>query len=105
MADPRGVLEWPRHDAKKRDVEEFVGFFDDAECAQQSARCMDCGVPFCMQGCPLGNRIPDFNELVRAARWREAWAVLDSTNNFPEFTGRSPIDRGHEEPLVEVNLH
>ena len=55
---------------------------------QQAYRCMNCGVPFCHSGCPLGNMIPDFNELVKDEDWEEALHVLHSTNNFPEFTGR-----------------
>src|SRR6476661_9820429 len=54
----------------------------------QAARCMDCGVPFCHQGCPLGNLIPEWNELVRLGRWDDAADRLHATNNFPEFTGR-----------------
>ncbi|HRE91214.1 MAG TPA: glutamate synthase, partial [Myxococcota bacterium] len=54
----------------------------------QGGRCMDCGVPFCQQGCPLGNRIPDWNDHVYKGDWRKAFLALDSTNNFPEFTGR-----------------
>ena len=58
------------------------------EVTVQARRCMDCGVPFCQSGCPLGNPIPDFNEAVREGRWREAYDLLSATNNFPEFTGR-----------------
>ena len=54
----------------------------------QGARCMDCGVPFCHQGCPLGNLVPDWNDLVYRDRWRPAFERLSATNNFPEFTGR-----------------
>ncbi|MDN5938013.1 MAG: glutamate synthase subunit beta, partial [Salinisphaera sp.] len=67
---------------------EFVIGLGDAEAKIQSARCMDCGTPFCNNGCPVNNIIPDFNDLVYRANWKDAWAVLDSTNNFPEFTGR-----------------
>ena len=55
---------------------------------EQGARCMDCGVPFCHSGCPLGNLIPDFNDAVYQNEWQRALAILHSTNNFPEFTGR-----------------
>ena len=55
---------------------------------EQARRCMDCGVPFCHTGCPLGNLIPDWNDLVERGRWREAHEQLDATNNFPEFTGK-----------------
>ena len=67
---------------------EFVRPLADAEMAQQGARCMDCGIPFCQTGCPVNNIIPDWNDLVYRGRWREALDVLHSTNNFPEFTGR-----------------
>ena len=67
---------------------EFVIGLDDAKSKQQSARCMDCGTPFCNNGCPINNIIPDFNDLVYRGDWRNAAVVLHSTNNFPEFTGR-----------------
>jgi glutamate synthase (NADPH/NADH) small chain len=67
---------------------EFVIGLSDAEAKVQGARCMDCGTPFCNSGCPVNNIIPDFNDLVYRQDWKNAWAVLDSTNNFPEFTGR-----------------
>ena len=67
---------------------EFVIGLDDAQAKVQSARCMDCGTPFCNSGCPVNNIIPDFNELVYQGDWKNAIDVLHSTNNFPEFTGR-----------------
>ncbi len=67
---------------------EFVIALDDAQAKQQGARCMDCGTPFCNNGCPVNNIIPDFNDLVFRGDWKDAFTVLDSTNNFPEFTGR-----------------
>ncbi|TAM44384.1 MAG: glutamate synthase subunit beta [Burkholderiaceae bacterium] len=67
---------------------EFVIGLDDAQARTQGARCMDCGTPFCHNGCPINNIIPDFNDLVYRGDWKNAFAVLDSTNNFPEFTGR-----------------
>ncbi len=67
---------------------EFVIGLDDAQVKQQGARCMDCGTPFCNNGCPVNNIIPDFNDLVFRQDWEDAFTVLDSTNNFPEFTGR-----------------
>ncbi len=67
---------------------EFVIGLDDSQSKQQSARCMDCGTPFCNSGCPVNNIIPDFNDLVFREDWEDAFSVLDSTNNFPEFTGR-----------------
>jgi glutamate synthase (NADPH) small chain len=71
-----------------RNYKEFVIGLDDAGAKQQSARCMDCGTPFCNNGCPVNNIIPDFNELVFQGDWKNAIDVLHSTNNFPEFTGR-----------------
>ncbi|MGF6526450.1 glutamate synthase subunit beta [Variovorax sp. PvP013] len=67
---------------------EFVVGLDAQQAQVQSARCMDCGTPFCNSGCPVNNIIPDFNDLVYRDDWQNAFAVLDSTNNFPEFTGR-----------------
>jgi glutamate synthase (NADPH/NADH) small chain len=67
---------------------EFVLALTDEQAGVQGARCMDCGTPFCNSGCPVNNIIPDFNDLVYRQDWRNAWAVLDSTNNYPEFTGR-----------------
>ena len=67
---------------------EFIFTLTEEDAKVQSARCMDCGIPFCNSGCPVNNIIPDFNDLVYRADWKNAFAVLDSTNNFPEFTGR-----------------
>lgn len=67
---------------------EFVVRLNDKQASDQGARCMDCGIPFCNNGCPVNNIIPDWNDLVYQQRWREALDVLHSTNNFPEFTGR-----------------
>lgn len=90
-----GFLVWPREPAQERpiadrlaDHREFVAPLSGAQLDQQAGRCMDCGIPFCHQGCPLGNRIPDFNAAVHAGRFELAWQILSSTNNFPEFTGR-----------------
>ncbi len=95
MGKPTGFLEWQRLLPKKRAVAERIGDWkelylaaDPAESQRQAGRCMDCGVPFCQQGCPLGNPIPDFNDLVHRDRWRDAHRRLAATNNFPEFTGR-----------------
>jgi glutamate synthase (NADPH/NADH) small chain len=95
MGKPTGFLEFTRELPSKRPVEErrndygeFVNRFTDEKLNQQSARCMDCGVPFCHSGCPLGNVIPEFNDAVYRKSWKEAYEILDSTNNFPEFTGR-----------------
>src|SRR5690606_7681958 len=67
---------------------EFVKPFTDQELNKEAARCMDCGIPFCQSGCPLGNVIPDFNDAVYKGKFEEAYDILSSTNNFPEFTGR-----------------
>ncbi len=67
---------------------EFVHHLSDQEAGVQGARCMDCGIPFCMTGCPVNNIIPDWNDLVFKQNWKQALDVLHSTNNFPEFTGR-----------------
>ncbi len=71
-----------------KNYKEFVVGLDDAQAKLQAARCMDCGTPFCNNGCPVNNIIPDFNDLVYRADWKNASQVLHSTNNFPEFTGR-----------------
>jgi len=95
MGHPTGFMEWQRETPDKRpvaervrDSKEFVLPLSAEESKHQAGRCMDCGVPFCHQGCPLGNVIPDFNEHVFHGRWRQAWEVLSRTNDFPEFTGR-----------------
>jgi len=71
-----------------KNYKEFVVALDDSQSKVQAARCMDCGTPFCNNGCPVNNIIPDFNELVYSGDWKNAIDVLHSTNNFPEFTGR-----------------
>src|SRR6478752_3738676 len=85
-----GRSEAPERDASERigDFREFVGTLPLTELREQAARCMDCGVPFCNHGCPVGNLIPDWNDLVYRDGWREAIDQLHRTNNFPEFTGR-----------------
>lgn len=95
MGKPTGFLEFTRELPGKRPVEErvndyreFVERYSDTKLNQQAARCMDCGVPFCHNGCPLGNVIPEFNDAVYRKSWKEAYDILSSTNNFPEFTGR-----------------
>src|SRR4051794_40841454 len=75
-------------DERVKDFREFVLQRPDTELALQGARCMECGVPFCHNGCPLGNLIPDWNDLVYRGRWDDAIESLHATNNFPEFTGR-----------------
>src|SRR5215468_9059355 len=91
----KGFLEIERKDRPYEKVEarlktwkEFILPLPPAEVAKQGARCMDCGIPFCHNGCPVNNIIPEWNELVRRDRWQDALEVLHSTNNFPEFTGR-----------------
>ena len=95
MGKPTGFKEFTRELPAKKPVKdrlqhynEFVERFSDDKLNQQSGRCMDCGVPFCHSGCPLGNVIPEFNDAVYNEQWKEAYEVLVSTNNFPEFTGR-----------------
>ena len=73
--------------ARIRDYRQYFKFPDEPTLREQGGRCMDCGIPFCHEGCPLGNLIPDWNDLVYRGRWREALTSLHSTNNFPEFTG------------------
>jgi glutamate synthase (NADPH) small chain len=75
-------------EARLQTWKEFIHPLPPAELGRQGARCMDCGIPFCHNGCPVNNIIPEWNELVRRDRWRDALEVLHSTNNFPEFTGR-----------------
>src|SRR6201995_3806714 len=74
--------------SRVRHYREFVVTLREDEASKQGARCMDCGIPFCHNGCPVNNIIPDWNDLVYHDRWKEAIRVLHSTNNFPEFTGR-----------------
>jgi glutamate synthase (NADPH/NADH) small chain len=95
MGKPTGFLEIERRDrgyekpsARVKTWAEFVHPMPVAEVSQQAARCMDCGIPFCHQGCPVNNQIPDWNNLVYRDQWRRALDNLHSTNNFPEFTGR-----------------
>src|SRR6476620_12676373 len=71
-----------------KNYQEFVIALAEDEAKVQAARCMDCGTPFCNSGCPVNNIIPDWNDLVYHGDWQDAFRVLDSTNNFPEFTGR-----------------
>lgn len=95
MGKPTGFIEFTRATPDKRPVEarlqdykEFVQPYTGQQLHEQSARCMNCGVPFCHSGCPLGNIIPEFNDAVYREKWQEAYEILSSTNNFPEFTGR-----------------
>ena len=75
-------------DARKKHYREFIPHLTDEAAGIQGARCTDCGIPFCMSGCPVNNIIPDWNDLVYRQDWQSAIEVLHSTNNFPEFTGR-----------------
>jgi glutamate synthase (NADPH/NADH) small chain len=95
MGKPTGFLEFDRELPGKRDpktrvndYKEIYVDFEDEKTNQQAARCMDCGIPFCHTGCPLGNIIPEFNDAVYNEDWELAIDILHSTNNFPEFTGR-----------------
>jgi len=95
MGQVNGFMKYNRETAKSRDPKERLKDYKEVYTAldknilnQQAARCMDCGVPFCHNGCPLGNNIPDFNDAVYTGNWEEAIQILSSTNNFPEFTGR-----------------
>ena len=95
MGKPTGFKEFTRElpsklpaTERKKNYKEFVDLLPDQKLNEQSARCMNCGVPFCHNGCPLGNIIPEFNDAVYRKEWKDAYEILISTNNFPEFTGR-----------------
>jgi len=95
MGNITGFLQHTRELPHKRPVEErindyneFIERYSEEKLNQQAGRCMDCGIPFCHHGCPLGNIIPEFNDAVYRRNWKEAYDILNSTNNFPEFTGR-----------------
>ena len=95
MGKPTGFLELDRAERAYRPVDERLGHYkefveplSEAEVQAQGARCMDCGIPFCHNGCPVNNQIPDWNDLVYQSDWEQASHNLHSTNNFPEFTGR-----------------
>jgi glutamate synthase (NADPH/NADH) small chain len=95
VGEAQGFIKWDRKlpsrrpvPVRLRDWKEVYEEFDPAELKLQAGRCMDCGIPFCNNGCPLGNLIPDWNDLVYRDHWREAIDRLHATNNFPEFTGR-----------------
>jgi glutamate synthase (NADPH/NADH) small chain len=116
MGDVRGFMKFTRVEfGKEKPLErvkhyrEFTQFLPAEELKKQGGRCMDCGVPFCMSGCPIGNVIPDWNDLVFNNRWEEAIERLHRTNNFPEFTGRvcpAPCENacvlGINEPAVTI---
>ncbi|HEY7796697.1 MAG TPA: glutamate synthase, partial [Microbacteriaceae bacterium] len=96
MADPKGFLRVTERETAKRrpvpvrimDYKEVYEKRDGEVVKRQASRCMDCGIPFCHQGCPLGNLIPEWNDLTRQGLGKDAIERLHSTNNFPEFTGR-----------------
>lgn len=116
MGKPTGFMEFNRETPSRRAVDERLHDwhevyqpFPELKLMEQGARCMDCGVPFCHTGCPLGNIIPDWNDLVYRGRWEEALRRLHATNNFPEFTGRlcpAPCEEacvlGINEPPVTI---
>ncbi len=118
MGKPTGFLEFDRELPKKRSVAERVKDYREIEpiptteqSVTQAARCMDCGIPFCHNGCPLGNIIPEFNDAVYEENWALAYELLASTNNFPEFTGRicpAPCETscvlGINKPPVAIEL-
>ena len=123
MGDPKGFIRHQRETPKRRPVpvrlrdwKEVYEPFSSKDLQLQASRCMDCGIPFCNNGCPLGNLIPDWNDLVYRNNWQEAIDSLHATNNFPEFTGRlcpAPCEAAcvlgiHEDPVtikqVEVEI-
>jgi len=111
MGKLTGFIEFDRVDEKNKavdqrlkDFKEFTIPLDQKEQEKQGSRCMDCGIPFCHSGCPLGNLIPDFNDLIYKGEWKKALAILHSTNNFPEFTGRlcpAPCEKACVLGLIE----
>jgi glutamate synthase (NADPH/NADH) small chain len=118
MGKPTGFLEKDRKTANKRPVAERINDYKEIELLSpeqdtldQASRCMDCGTPFCHNGCPLGNIIPEFNDAVYEGNWKYAYEILSSTNNFPEFTGRicpAPCESacvlGINKPPVAIEL-
>ncbi|MGB5323422.1 glutamate synthase subunit beta [Lutimonas sp.] len=111
MGKITGFIEFERVDEKNKAVKdrlknykEFTVKLPEDELQKQGSRCMDCGIPFCHSGCPLGNLIPDFNDLVYRGEWKKALEILHSTNNFPEFTGRlcpAPCEKACVLGLIE----
>lgn len=111
MGKVTGFKEFERQDESYIAVEErvvnykeFTVPLSEAEITKQGSRCMDCGIPFCHSGCPLGNLIPDFNHMVHQGEWQKASWILHSTNNFPEFTGRlcpAPCEKSCVLGLIE----
>ena len=110
MGKPTGFLELDRAERAYRPVDErlshykeFVEPLSEAEVQAQGARCMDCGIPFCHNGCPVNNQIPDWNDLVYDGQWQKALLNLHSTNNFPEFTGRICPAPCEESCVLNIN--
>lgn len=111
MGKITGFKEFERVDERNKPVEhrlkdykEFTIPLQDEDLQKQGSRCMDCGIPFCHSGCPLGNLIPDFNDLIYKGEWKKALDILHSTNNFPEFTGRlcpAPCEKACVLGLIE----
>jgi len=119
MGKTTGFLEFEREiekydavESRVKNYKEFTIPMDEKALKNQGARCMDCGIPFCHSGCPLGNLIPDFNDNVYKGKWKEAAKILHSTNNFPEFTGRlcpAPCEEAcvlgiNEDPVTIENI-
>ena len=118
MGKPTGFKEYTRElpsklpvEERKKNYNEFVALLPEQKLNEQSARCMNCGVPFCHSGCPLGNIIPEFNDAVYEQNWKYAYDILSTTNNFPEFTGRicpAPCESacvlGINKPAVAIEL-
>ncbi len=119
MGKITGFLEYERQvetrklpEERIKDYKEFTIPLEPSKLQDQGARCMDCGIPFCHSGCPLGNFIPDFNDKVYKGKWEEAAQILHSTNNFPEFTGRlcpAPCEEAcvlgiNEDPVTIENI-
>ncbi len=116
MGKPTGFKEFKRQAPVERPVEERISDYEEVyepfpeeKLQRQAARCMNCGIPFCHIGCPLGNIIPEWNDLVYKGQWKAAWEILSATNNFPEFTGRicpAPCEEacvlGINEPAVSI---
>jgi glutamate synthase (NADPH) small chain len=110
MGKPTGFLELDRAERAYRPIDERLGHYkefveplSEAEVQAQGARCMDCGIPFCHNGCPVNNQIPDWNDLVYDGQWQKALLNLHSTNNFPEFTGRICPAPCEESCVLNIN--
>src|ERR1043165_7697261 len=110
MGKITGFMEFARveephesREARKKHYREFILRLPDQAAGVQGARCMDCGIPFCMSGCPVNNIIPDWNDLVYRGDWKRAIETLHSTNNFPEFTGRICPAPCEESCVLRIN--